>query len=257
MQQEILNREKAFSIGIQKNAEAASWNKSMQDALAPYDHILKMEGASPAEAIQHLAHSAAMIRQGTPQQKADLVSFMVQHYGVDLKMLDTALTRDLQGQAGQPGQPQQPGTYQPLPDQTEQRISNIEQMLQQQSAAEQQQQFNSAQEKINQFAKNPKYEFFQDLSDTMANIIEAGARQGQNIELEQAYDIAAQMNPSVQQAISQKKAAEEAKIKEEALKKKRAASLSLMGNPRPEDLPADSKNTTLRQDIMRSLQNLK
>ena len=226
----------------------------MQAALEPYKNIMQMEGATPAQAIEHLARSAAMIRQGTPQQKADLLAYLAQEYQVDLSMLDSALSRNLsqqgqQGQQGQPGQPGQPA--QPLPDATEQRISNMEQLLQMQQAQNQQSIQNQLEQDIKAFLDKGDRPFFDDLRETMADFIEIGARQGRQVSLSEAYDLAAMTNPDVQKAMEQQKAIDHAKKKSEEIKKKQAASSSLSGNTTLDNPAGSSKNESLRQTLSR------
>ena len=220
----------------------------MQAALEPYKNIMQMEGATPAQAIEHLARSAAMIRQGTPQQKADLLAYLAQEYQVDLSMLDSALSRNL-SQQGQQGQQGQPG--QPLPDATEQRISNMEQLLQMQQAQNQQSIQAQLEQDIKAFVDKGDRPFFDDLRESMADFIEIGARQGRQVSLSAAYDLAAMTNPDVQKAMEQQKATEQAKKKSEEIKKKQAASSSLSGNTTLDNPAGINKNESLRQTLSR------
>lgn len=194
LQAEITRRERDYSVGIQKNAESAKLGENIKNVLAPYASFMAAEGADEVEAVKNLAQHAGIMRMGTNLQKAQTVAQIISQYGVDIQMLDSMLA----------GEEVDESTHQ-INQVLEQRLKPIETMLQQgQQTAAQSIQAAQARE-IDQFANDATNEFFEDVREQMADIIELKGQQGKDCTLKQAYDIAVSMNPEIQEILADRK----------------------------------------------------
>jgi hypothetical protein len=225
-----VGREAAFEKKIQENANNARMGSEMMQAIQPFQAALQMEANSPQEAMANMARTIGVMRQGTPQEKANFLAQTINHYGVDVNMLDTALTGVLSGQPQQQAEPQQ-----------QFHDPRVDQLLQQQQL----QQAQSVGNEIQQFQAGGN-EFMQDQSvrNDMADILDAATAKGQQMDIGRAYQIACQMNPQVQGVMQQRKLTSNANA---VVDKKNAAS-SVSGAPSGSGLAApDSMRGAIEQ----------
>ena len=120
----------------------------------------------------------------------------------------------------------------------QQQLAPIQQYIGQLQAAQnaqQQQMYQANQNEISQFLQT--HEFAKDVSNEMANFMQVSAQNGQNMNLEQAYEQAIAIRPDVQQVIQQRMAAGNAQNNNQTIAQKRLAAVSvpgggqLQGNP--------------------------
>ena len=209
---DYVERERRHSTELQKNAEKANFAQSMMGAISPFQNALQMEGNSPQEAVRNLAQIAHGLRNGTPSEKATMMANLIQRYGVDIIALDGALVGEQLPQE----QPQQ---------QQEFRDPRVDQLLQQQNM----QRAQDATQNIQTWAQTAKAEFISDagLRNDMADLMDMATNRGQEMSLQQAYDKACLLNPQVQQAMEQRKLAEDG----QRMASKNNAASSISGAP--------------------------
>jgi hypothetical protein len=82
---------------------------------------------------------------------------------------------------------------------------------------------------VDSFAE--KHEYYEDLRDDMADLMEMAANRNRGMSLDQAYDRAAQAHPDIGPILSQRKDAEKGKLDADALRKKKNAASSISGSP--------------------------
>lgn len=234
VQQETVRREREAQQTLQESAEARRNWTSFQQAVAPYEAMVRAEGANPVQAAASLFQTAAALRTAPPAHKAQLIARMVQDYGIDIQMLDQAL-------AGQAPAPQQhaPAQYQdPRVDQLMARLQGAEQQRQQ-----------SAQQRATQeaqaFAANA--EFFEDVRQEMADLMEVAARRGVSLSMEDAYNRAVKLNPEISGVLSQREQAKTATASTATMQRSRAAAASVKSRPAG---PASSPAPTGRRGAL-------
>jgi hypothetical protein len=233
IQERILARERDYSIGIQKHAEGAKFGQAIKDTLAPYAQIMAQEGADEVAAVANLAKWAGTMRVGTPQEKAGAVAKLISMYAVDVEMLDDMLVN---GGAAQPQNPQQ--------DALTQRITQLEQMIQQGQQTVANRTAQQVRTEAEAFEADPKNEFFQDVRMDMADLMEMTARRNQRMTLQEAYERAVAMRPDIQEILTNRTKQADIEKQRQNLQDKANAASSLQGGdagssnnaPAPTDL---------------------
>jgi hypothetical protein len=238
-QQEVLRREREIVQTLQQTAGARKVADQFIAAVSPFEMMIRAEGADPISATRELFGQAAILRIGTPAQKAQLVATVVKRFGVPIDALDAALVNE------------------PIPDEE----SKIAQIIQQQLAPVRQ--FMSSIEgvkqqraqqvdgeidsEINRFAADTANEFFHDVKNEMADLMEVAARNGRTMTLKQAYDRAVALNENIQAVISQRN--------QQQVSRARAAGSSLPSRGAP---PASSqpKGDSIRDDLLAAFDNV-
>lgn len=211
-------REQQVAQGLEKHRANADRAKAMDQTLAPYQQMFAMGGGAK-DTIEGLLQTGAALSMGNPMQRAQTVANIIQRFGVDIPTLDSLLT----------GEPVPEGVQQTdaIQQAVAQAVAPYQQMQQQWQQAQQQAVQASEQRatsELNQFATDPKNEFFNDVRIDMADIMDAMAARGQDISLQDAYDRACHMNPSIRSIIQKRQQAS-------AIAPKREAAVSVRGTP--------------------------
>lgn len=207
-------REAAFERGAAQWQPKAQMADAILEQFKPYEWILKAEGATPQTAIAPLLQTAALLRTGTPQQKAQSVAQMIQQFNIPLDHLQAYL-----------------GGQQPAADPNShlvQEVNNLKQMLFQTTQQQEQVQNQRAMTVIQQFASDPKNAHFEAVRDKMTVLLQAPdvlmQLTGQDINymsererLQLAYDTALRSDPSIsQQVLAQQQADSQRQVRERA-----------------------------------------
>jgi hypothetical protein len=231
VQAEIARREGETSRVLNETTDARQFRETFQQTISPYESMLRSEGADPMQAMGSLLETARQLRSGSPQQKAALVAQIVKGYGVPIDGLDAALA----------GQPYQGPQHAPVDPRVDQLFAQIEQAKAQRA----QQEAQSADEAVQSFGSDK--EFFNDVRDDMADLIEVAERRGQKLDLETAYRRALAMNDEISKVVQQREAAKSAgNAKASTQRAKAAASSVRSSGPAPK---AATGNESLREAI--------
>jgi hypothetical protein len=190
MQEDISRADKEIQKVMSESAQARQIHDKFKETISPYEHLFRSEGVEPLQGIGNLMRTTAALATGPQQTKAQIVAGIIKTYGVDIATLDALLA----GQAPQGGY-QQP-QYQPTPDPRQFRDPRLDALLEQQSARVQQ-------EAAESIAEVEQEEFFDDLRDNMAKLLEAGLVK----TAREAYDRAALFHPDVSRVMDQRRAA--------------------------------------------------
>jgi hypothetical protein len=225
---EINRREREFQAHLQQSAELRNFVSAFENIVRPYEMFIRAENSNPLQAVSNLMQTAADLRVGTPQSKAELVAGLVTQFAIDPRLLDGALARRLgvatNGQAG----PQTGYLPQTFHDPRVDQILMQQQMYAQQAAEAQQNEIMSG---TVEFAGN--HEFFEDVRHDMADMVEMAARRGVILPLQQAYDKACAMNPEVSKILASRSQAQSAQGMTRAALRARQAAASVKGDSSP------------------------
>lgn len=220
IRQEVMRREHEMQTVLQDAAAARQFVTAFENVVRPYEMFMRAENASPLQSVQNLMQTAADLRVGTPQHKANLVAGIINNFGIDVGMLDSILA----GQLGQGGQQQQQQVL---------RDPRVDMLLaQQQQALQQQAQQSEAatRSELEAFAADPKHEFYRDVAGTMADLVEIRAKQGQPVDLEKIYAQACQLDESVSTILATRAKATQANGNAQAVLRAKRAAVSVKGD---------------------------
>lgn len=230
--QEILRREREIVQTLQQTAGARKLAQDFVNTISPFEMMIRAEGADPLSATRDLFGQAAILRIGTPAQKAQMVANVVKQFNVPIDALDAALVGEKI--------PDQDGKIAQLLEQqlapVKQFMSTIDQTRQQRA----QQADTEIDSEIDEFANDKANEYFYDVKEDMADIMEMAAKRGQTVTLKQAYDKACMMNSDVSSAIAAKK--------QQQVTNARNAGSSLPSRGAPQQTQV--KGDDLRSDIL-------
>lgn len=219
---EIAKREADYARGIQQYAESAKGFDRLMNEFKPYEAMMRAEGSNPEVAVRSLMRTAYLLRQGSPQERGQLVMAIAQQFGADITPY-----------IGRQEADGQPDPMQNVHQTVNQMLSPVLQKFQQweeskanESRMAEQAVVGEVSSKIEAFQSatnedgTPKHLYFENVRTLMS----AYFANGQAKTLEQAYDMACWAHPEVRQAlIAEKQGAEEAKRLEEAKRKASAS----------------------------------
>lgn len=249
IQAEIDRREREISTALQQDAGARKGWQSFQAAVAPFEAMIRAEGSEPIAAVQSLLQTAAALRTGPADHKIRLLAGIVEGYGIPKDKLVRAL--GFGTGAGQPdseqGQTQAPADYRD--SRVDQILGYLQQTQQQQSAAARAQ----AQRTVAEFAAG--HEFYEDVRQDMADIIDVHSARGVELTLEQAYNKAIRANDDVWEAIQQQKAAKDAEKANASTQRAKLAAASVRNQPTAANGAAQSPDS-IRDILEASYQSL-
>jgi hypothetical protein len=239
---EIHRREHEHQHTMQQAAGARQFVDAFERVVRPYEMFIRAENSTPLDAVDNLMRMAATMRTGSPSQKVDVVANIISQWGVDLQMLDSAMAAHLQGHpAPHSGQQQQP-----------MRDPRVDQMLAQQASERQQAtQYQAAQQaaEINAFAADQKNEFFSDVREVMADLMQMAAQRGQVMTMPDAYAKACQLDENVSKILTQRANARNAGANTQAALRAKRAAASVKGDTTLNDGATVPKNDSIRASL--------
>jgi len=220
---EVARREAEITQGLQSASGHKRIAEEYYRTLAPFQSFIQAAGSSPSESITQLMTTAVQLTQGSPAKKAEVIKNIIAEYGVDISMLDELL---LGGEI-----PDDPNA--PLLTAIDERLAPIHQFMggiQQQQTAQTQEITTEAASDLATFQESHK-EYYEDLREDMADLLEMAANRGRTMTMEQAYEHASNAHPEIGPILRQRKAAANGVIGGDAANRKRAAASSIVGNP--------------------------
>jgi hypothetical protein len=233
----VHRRERESARIVQETSQARQVASHIDTLSQKYAPALQAEGVDVIKATENLMSLASRLRFGTPIEKAHLAATIIRSYGVDITQLANVLD-------GQPmpqlhGQPQPPqGMYQdPRVDTLLSELNAIKQQREQQVVEK-------AVGEVEQFGSTK--EFFEDVREEMADLLEVASRRKIDLSLEQAYERACSMHPEISKVLAARKAAEQAGTANQSTQRARHAASSVRGTPSG---VSTSQPSTLRESI--------
>jgi len=199
----------------------------MQETIRPYEGMMRVAGTDPAQVIDQALRTVATLRSGTPAEKARLVAQMVADHGIGVDELDRTLAERLGGQPGAQPESPKPAEFR------DPRFDAFMSQMQQRERAR-------TTQAVSDFAAT--HEFFADVQDTVAGLLEAGVAK----DLPSAYDAAVKLHPEISGVLEQRRAAEAARTASAATERDRQAASSVRASPISGAGPAP----TSRRDVI-------
>jgi hypothetical protein len=216
IQRAIVRREKEISQGLQEAAEPKRFHQQFQQTVAPYLGMIQAEGGEPLKAVGSLLQTAAALRTAPPAHKAQIIANMVRTFGVPLETLAAAID----------GQPMTQGQTQ---HQSVDPNVIAQQVMERIQASSRERYFTQAQQEASKFGET--HEFFEDVREDMAHLMENATRRGVALTMEQAYDKACKMHDDVSGVMQQRQAAKAAVATQASAQRAKDASSSVRSQP--------------------------
>jgi len=228
IQQEVLRRERDTTQVLNETAYARQIAGRFSQTVQPFMARIQSLSLDPLQAVQELLKADHLLSTSPKAARAKFMATLINDYGIDLQELDNALA----------GKPEADPVDSRVEQLLQQRLAPIQQFLSQQQQYEQQRQQQVSQQlahTVDTMAQDPQYPHFEQVRDSMADIVEIMANRGQHITIEAAYNRAVAMDPVLGQELATKAAAQ-AQVTKAALhngKAQRAlqASVSVGGAP--------------------------
>jgi sugar phosphate isomerase/epimerase len=175
---------------------------------------------------------------GSPQQKAEKVAGFIQHYGIDVSTLDDILTGT-----------QTPAADDPMAKLIDERMKPVDALLSRLDQQQRSTQFQKNQDRINEVVTFKQgHEFYDDVKNDMADMVELADKRGVVMPLQEAYDKACAMNPQVSGVMTKRLNDERVLNNGKTLQEKREAASSITGK-QGGDPSTDTSGMTLRQTL--------
>lgn len=226
IQEEIVRRERETAQTLRQSAQARQMAQDFQNVVNPFLPMIQSQGSNPMQAVKNLMTTAAGLTVGTQQQKAQIVREIIQNYGIDIATLDAVLAGSPIPQ-GQPGQQMQQSA---APPPWASPIFQFMNSVQQQRQQREQQMMEDAHAETEAFAQ--KHEFFEDVREEMADLMEVAAKRGKILSMEDAYKQAIGFDPELSKVVSQREAAKRSQSQQQNIQRNRNAASSISGGPK-------------------------
>jgi hypothetical protein len=258
VQQEIQRRENEQVGRMRENAVMRQHVDRFNSIVEPYRALMEAEGGEPLAAFHDYLKAATLLRTGAPNDRAAFVAALVQRYGVPLDALDAHLAQAIQRGPGATS-PLYPTQQAQAPQQQPQQFRDprLDALL----AHVEQQASGQIRNEVSSFKADGKHEFFDDVRLTMADVMDAAAKRGIEMSMEDAYQRAIMIEPEVRKVVEQRGARMNASQAARTLAAARHASSSLPSGEAP---PAARLNTTnglaapsVRESLLASIDTLR
>lgn len=250
-QQAIIRRDREVGDALRSSAESRQFHQQFQQAIQPYEHMIRAEGADPISAAASLFQTAAILRTAPPLQKAALVADLVAQYGISPRDLDTALEARFRGQPA----PSDPMSA--IMQQLDQRLAPVNEFmtnLQRRRQESEQQLSAQASQTLDQFLNDPTNEFAEDVAGDMADLLETAAKYGQTLTLQDAYRRATLLHPTVSQVIERRSLNGGVAQQTAAARRARQASASINDSGAPsQTVDGSDEDGDVRSALMASI----
>jgi hypothetical protein len=221
VRQEIHRREAQVNKTMEEASTYREISSAFEKIFTPHMQRVQSYGSNPVQMVDSLLQTEATLSGGSMQQKAATIANLIQQYGIDLSTLDDVLSRGLQNQ------PQQPDLAAELEQRLMQKFQPMLQTVQSFQEQQRQQELQLQQEAVTtveQMALDPRFPYFDEVRNDMADVMEIMSKRGQPITLEDAYKRATAMNGYVATQITTQSA-------NQAAQRAKAAAVSVSSNP--------------------------
>jgi len=247
---EVLRRETETSRALQESSDARKFVDQFHQVAAPYQHYIALEGNDPMKAFGDYLRTASLLRGGTPMEKANAVASAITTYGIDVQMLDTALSQVLRGAPAQVQQQQNPQQFR------DPRLDELLGQMQARQASEEQEIATELAAEVEAFAAKPENEFFDDLRGDIGDLLRFAASRNQKMTLQEAYDKAAKLHPTVSSIVEQRGKAKAEADKQQQLKARRNAASTVTTRAPRQTGNLDESSVSVRAAIENSISGL-
>lgn len=205
---------------MQETAQARQVQDYLGQLQQNFAPALQAEGVDVLTASANLMQLSSRLRFGTPPEKAQLAAQIIRNYGVDVNALADALD-GIPSPAGSQMQ-QQPMMQDPRVDQLFAQLSQMRQSREQQIVEK-------AVTEVETFGSDK--EFFEDVREDMADILDLATKRGIDLPLDQAYERACRLHPEISKVLVARERATQAGNLRGSTQRAKDAASSVRGTP--------------------------
>ena len=219
---EIQRREADITRSLNDGAGHRKLAQEYHAVISPFAQYIQAAGSTPGQAVTNLLQTATQLTTGSASMKAEVVRNIIKEYGVDIGMLDTILS----------GEPVPDDPNAALLNSIDERLGPINDFMgsvHQGRADADSVVTEGAMEELGAFQQSHS-EFYEDLREDMADLLEMNANRGRAMTMEEAYERASQAHPSIGPILQQRAEAAAGKLSTSAANKKRHAASSVTGS---------------------------
>jgi hypothetical protein len=247
IRQEILKREKEVTDVLGQSASARQLMENLHNVVAPHMPRIQANRIHPLDTIKNLLEADNLLATADQPRRAGFLAKIIKDYGIDVEELDKALAGQLQGR-GNPNQEIAQAVQQAIgplltPIQNWQREQAANALREQEEASK----------IVQRMELDPKYEFFGEVRDYMADIMDIYTKRGLAISPEEAYNKAIQTHPEISRVVQERTEQEAAKTAlsrgTEAARKARIAGSSVGSSAPLGGSPSGNGSMSLRDTI--------
>ena len=213
----------------QKYAHDARRAQAMDKVMQPYSQLMQMNGG-PQNILPGLLQTGAALQTGNEVERARTVASLISQFQVN----PAQIAGFLKGENPEPSQNDQ------IQQMINKQMAPVHQQLQQYQQRDQQMRQQGQEQikgKIREFAD--ANEFYGQLNESMADIMDIAARNGREMGLQEAYDAAAWQHPEIRKILI-------ARQSQGQIQQRKRASSSIHGTPGGEGssaAPGDLRST--------------
>lgn len=235
----IMRREGEMNRALQASSSARQRVAALESIAAPYKPLLDSYGVQVEQVIPSLLATRAALEVGTPQQKAQLVANLCADFGIDIQVLDNALSSRYANGTPTPQYGGGPPAMQSLQNHPDlQGLFGLAAQFKEAQTAR-------AREVIATVEAQPHYEA---VRFTMADLIDKAKEVGKTLDINVAYNLAAQMHGYAAAPAPQGSVSDAART----LANARRAASSVGGAPRPSPGTKPGEGS-LRDELLRNM----
>lgn len=219
-QREILRREGEQARFVREHAEDRRIAQTYRQAVGPYEQQIRSEGGDPGAVIGNLLQTAAALRNPDPRMRAKVIAGVIGQFlpgREGLEILDQTLAGTAQPGAAQPQQFRDP------------RLDQLIEQSKQAEAQRRQRLLDEQYDALEAFGKD--HEFFEDVRQDMADLMEMAARRRLKMTYDEAYNRAVRQNPEIWKVLEGRAAAKKAAESATSTSRARVAASSIRSKP--------------------------
>ena len=235
VQSYVEQREEQMREGLEKDRGDANLGRTMRDVMSPYSEMLKSQGVDETVMVRNLMNAHYKLSTASPEEKVNLFNQLQQMYGVTAN-----------GEAPQ---------VDPALKSVQDKVNMLEQHLTQAQQRTLQEARTRVEQDVEAFASDPAHEFFDEVSEQMIPLINAG------YSMEDANNNAIWLNPVTRQKEvdrtakeAEKKALQEAEKEAEKARKAKSANVRGRDTSKASTEPTGTMEDTMRQ-VYREIQS--
>jgi hypothetical protein len=221
---EVHRRERESSRAINDAAPVRQFAKTFQEVIAPHSSRYASSGLSPLHVVKNLMEADQVLSQAPAAQRAQFMAKLINDYGIDVRMLDAALS------GGDPRE-EPMAVVEQLLDRRLAPLQEFVQTAQQRRQQAEQHEYSQQAQHIERMSRDPNFPHFDLVQLDMADLMEVQSRRGIYLTPEEAYKRAVAMNPEAQAAEQGRAGQQRARVAHDAATRSLGASLSVSGSP--------------------------